>query len=197
MSARSTWEEIDELAPGADYGWNVREGFCATDSDTNCGPPPAGMTNPIFAYHHNTECTTVAGGDFVPKGVWPAAYDDDYIYADFACGKMFRLSPNGTGGYNQILFGTDFPMYGVNGLAFGAFQAKDALYYWFWGDHARAAPHRLQRRRQGRLRAFEGRRPRRGSRSCRRSTRVRRRTVRTARRSHSPPATRRRSRPRT
>ena len=128
-----TWEEVDELAAGADYGWNVREGFCATNSDTNCGPPPAGMTNPIFAYHHDTECTTVVGGDFVPKGVWPTPYDDDYIYADFACGKMFRLSPNGTGGYNQILFATDFPMYGVNGLAFGAFQAKDALYYWFWG----------------------------------------------------------------
>ena len=24
-------------------------------------------------------------------------------------------------------------MYGVNGLAFGAFQSKGALYYWFWG----------------------------------------------------------------
>ena len=45
-----TWEEIDLGQAGADYGWNVREGHCATDSTTNCGPPPAGMTNPIFDY---------------------------------------------------------------------------------------------------------------------------------------------------
>ena len=103
------WEEIDVLAPAADYGWNVREGPCVTDSNTNCGPPPAGMTNPIHSYHHDTGCTTITGGAFVPKGIWPADYDDDYIYADFSCGKMFRLSPNGSGGYNQIVFGSGFP----------------------------------------------------------------------------------------
>ena len=128
------WEEIDELAPTADYGWNVREGFCATGSTTDCGPPPAGMTNPIHAYAHTTGCATITGGDFVPKGIWPVDYDDDYIYADFSCGKMFRLSPNGTGGYNEILFGSGFGAYGVNSLNFGAFQPKDALYYMFWGD---------------------------------------------------------------
>ncbi len=46
------WEEIDAGQAGADYGWNVREGPCANGSETNCGPPPAGMTNPIYAYSH-------------------------------------------------------------------------------------------------------------------------------------------------
>jgi glucose/arabinose dehydrogenase len=128
------WEEIDQLTSGADYGWNVREGFCATNSDTNCGAPPAGMTNPIAAYHHNTGCATITGGTFIPKGVWPAAYDDDYIYADFACGKMFRLSPNGSGGYDQIEFGSGFPEYGITSATFSAFQPKNALYYTHWGD---------------------------------------------------------------
>jgi glucose/arabinose dehydrogenase len=129
-----TWEEIDELASGADYGWNVREGFCATDSDTDCGPPPAGMTNPIHAYHHDTGCTTITGGTFIPKGLWPAEYDDDYIYADFTCGKMFRLSPNGTGGYDEIEFGTGFPEFGVVAATFSAFQPKNGLYYAHWGS---------------------------------------------------------------
>ena len=101
------------------------------------------MTNPIFAYNHDTGCATITGGAFVPKGVWPAAYDDDYIYADFACGKMWRLSPNGTGGYTQTLFGSNFPQYGVNGLTFGAFQDKDALYYWYWGETPALELHRI------------------------------------------------------
>src|SRR5262245_3459366 len=49
---QGAWEEIDEGRPGADYGWNVREGPCANNSTTNCGPQPAGLTNPVFAYQH-------------------------------------------------------------------------------------------------------------------------------------------------
>jgi hypothetical protein len=129
------WEEIDNLVAGADYGWNVREGFCVRNSDTNCGAPPAGMTNPIHAYHHNTGCATITGGTFIPKGVWPAEYDDDYIYADFACGKMFRLSPNGSGGYNEIEFGSGFPEYGVIDTTFSFFQQpKNGLYYGHWQE---------------------------------------------------------------
>jgi glucose/arabinose dehydrogenase len=44
-----TWEEIDEVtagngAIGADHGWNLREGHCATGSSSTCSPvnPPAG-----------------------------------------------------------------------------------------------------------------------------------------------------------
>ncbi len=42
------WEEINQGAPGADYGWNQREGHCAVASYTDCGPPPAGITNPAL-----------------------------------------------------------------------------------------------------------------------------------------------------
>ena len=34
---QGTWEETDLGAAGADYGWNLREGRCATGSTTNCG----------------------------------------------------------------------------------------------------------------------------------------------------------------
>ena len=89
-----TWEEIDLGQAGADYGWNVREGFCATGSTTNCGAPPAGMTNPVHAYSHEPSgCYAITGGAFVPKGIWPVSYDDDYLYADLVCGRVFRMSP--------------------------------------------------------------------------------------------------------
>ena len=60
------WEEIDEGSAGADYGWNIREGHCATGSTTDCGPPPAGMTNPIFDYGHERRLRSITGGAFVP-----------------------------------------------------------------------------------------------------------------------------------
>ncbi len=128
------WEEVDLLTAGADYGWNVREGFCVNGSSTSCGAPPAGMTNPIHAYSHDTGCATITGGTFIPAGAWPAAYNDDYIYADFACGKMFRLSPNGSGGYDHIEFGSGFPEYGVTTASFSSFQPKNGLYYTHWGE---------------------------------------------------------------
>jgi glucose/arabinose dehydrogenase len=131
-----TWEEIDLGTAGADYGWNVREGPCVTGSSTNCGPPPAGMTNPIHSYHHDTGCAAITGGAFVPKGVWPPEYDDDYLYGDLSCGKMYRLSPNGSGGYDRIEFGTGFGEYALISMTFGATAhgASTALYYATWNS---------------------------------------------------------------
>src|SRR5205823_9822769 len=87
---QATWEEIDLGQAGADYGWNVREGHCALFSTTDCGPPTAGMTNPIYDYGH-TDCGAVTGGAFVPNGIWPSQYDNTYLYMDLNCGKIFQL----------------------------------------------------------------------------------------------------------
>lgn len=69
---QNTWEEIDLGLAGADYGWNKREGPCRRGSQTYCGEPK-GMTNPVYAYSHDTGCESITGGAFVPSGVWPAA----------------------------------------------------------------------------------------------------------------------------
>jgi glucose/arabinose dehydrogenase len=124
----SSWEEIDDGIAGADYGWNVREGHCAIGSTTNCGPPPAGMTNPIFDYGRTDGCRTITGGAFVPNGVWPAAFDGKYLFADFACGKIFRLDPSG-GGFTRTDFATGLGSNSVVHLAFGPWRTTQALYY--------------------------------------------------------------------
>ena len=131
---QSTWEEIDEAVSGADYGWNVREGHCANGSTTDCGAPPAGMTNPIFDYGRG--CTTgvvsgnsITGGAFVPAGVWPAEYDGSYLFSEYVCGKIFRLSPNGSGGYNASEFATALGSSSAVAMIFGPYQNTQALYY--------------------------------------------------------------------
>jgi glucose/arabinose dehydrogenase/PKD repeat protein len=125
------WEEIDRGAAGADYGWNEREGPCVRDSRTNCGPPPAGMTNPIHSYDHLTGCTSVTAGAFVPGGAWPAEHDGRYVYGDLVCEKLFELS-EGPGGVTVQEFGT-----GLGNLidaSFGPHGSGEAFYYITWGQ---------------------------------------------------------------
>jgi glucose/arabinose dehydrogenase/chitodextrinase len=130
---QNTWEEIDAGLAGADYGWNVREGHCANGSTTNCGPPPAGMTNPIHDYDHSQGCASITGGAFVPAGVWPSSYDADYLFSDYVCGTIFRLEPNGAGGYVRTTFVSGLGANSAVHLGFGPFGtgggATQALYY--------------------------------------------------------------------
>jgi glucose/arabinose dehydrogenase len=126
---QSTWEEIDQGKAGADYGWNVREGFCARGSRTDCGPPPAGMTNPVYAYDHNTGCTAVIGGGFVPNGIWPTAFDHTYLYGDFVCGKIIRLTPAAGGGFTATDFVTGLGTNSITTLKFGPYGSTQAAYY--------------------------------------------------------------------
>ena len=87
---QTTWEEIDPGGP-FDYGWNVREGPCVRGSTTQCGPPPAGMTNPIHAYVHGGGCSSVTLGAFVPAGSWSPQYDGRYVFGDFVLERCGRL----------------------------------------------------------------------------------------------------------
>ncbi|HEV2785858.1 MAG TPA: PQQ-dependent sugar dehydrogenase, partial [Solirubrobacteraceae bacterium] len=80
---QNAWEEIDLGAAGADYGWNVREGHCATGSATICGAPPAGTTNPIFDYGRADGCGSITGGAFVPAANWPGSYTGTYLFGDY------------------------------------------------------------------------------------------------------------------
>jgi glucose/arabinose dehydrogenase len=126
---QNRWEEIDEGVSGADYGWNVREGHCVTGSSTNCPAPPAGMTDPIYDYNHNTGCSSITGGAFVPLGIWPVAYDNVYLFSDYVCGKVFQLVPNGGGGFSASEFASGLGNSSVVTMIFGPHNTTQALYY--------------------------------------------------------------------
>jgi glucose/arabinose dehydrogenase/PKD repeat protein len=131
-----TWEEISEgPVPGGNYGWSVREGPCAKDSDTDCGLPPAGMTDPVHWYHHGVDGGAATAGAFVPNGVWPASYDSTYLFADYVYGAIYQLVPNGNGcrlcspptsSFTQVEFA---PIAQVVSMRFGPYGNGQALYY--------------------------------------------------------------------
>jgi glucose/arabinose dehydrogenase len=78
---QSTWEEIDEGAAGANYGWPTTEG----DFDPAQFP---GFTRPFYAYHHGSgtfEGDAITGGAFYnpPSANFPPEYAGDYFFADF------------------------------------------------------------------------------------------------------------------
>jgi PKD repeat protein/glucose/arabinose dehydrogenase len=126
----NTWEEVNELFPGGNFGWNVREGYCVRDSTTDCGPPPPGMTNPIHTYNHDTGCVSVTAGDFVPNGLWPSGYDGDYLFGDLVCQKLWRMEPDGSGGQTVTEFATNIPWL-IDGR-FAPDGASQSFYYISW-----------------------------------------------------------------
>ena len=127
---QNAWEEINEGTAGADYGWNVCEGHCANGSTTNCGAPPAGMTNPIYSYGRAEGCASITGGAFVPGAVWPTAFAGSYLFSDFVCGKIFQLKQNGAGGYTASTFVSGLGGSSAVAMIFGPHGANSqALYY--------------------------------------------------------------------
>jgi glucose/arabinose dehydrogenase len=132
----NAWEEIDlnkAGVKGADYGWNIREGHCKMGSTTDCqasdGSTVNGLTNPIFDYHHDTGCSSIVGGAFVPNGIWGAPYSGSYLFADFVCGKILRLAPKSGGGYQMIPFVEGLGSSSAVHIEFGPYKGTQALYY--------------------------------------------------------------------
>jgi glucose/arabinose dehydrogenase len=122
-----TWEEISDGRVGADYGWNLREGFCPQNIRVRCSPAPPGMTDPVFAYGHETGCRSITGGAFVPEEAsWPSAYRRTYLFADFTCGRIFVLRRRDDG-FQASAFHVGLDGAGVTDLSFD--PRGDALYY--------------------------------------------------------------------
>lgn len=136
---QGAWEEIDVAQAGADYGWNIREGFCANGSTSACppsNPTPAGLTEPIFAYRHGVTvpgtqtggCRSITGGAFVPAGIWPVEFDNAYLFSDYVCGAIFSLKQNGST-VNVSDFVRNLGNSSAVHLRFGPYGDSQALYY--------------------------------------------------------------------
>jgi glucose/arabinose dehydrogenase len=128
---QNTTEEVDDGGIGRNYGWNSREGLCPTGQTIPCPAAPAGLTDPLTTYTHDTGCTYITAGAFVPNGVWPAQYDSTYLFADGGCGKIWQR--NGSAAVDYLSpFATTTG--GIVDMAFILQSADPALYYVTNGD---------------------------------------------------------------
>ena len=86
------------------------------------------MTNPIHTYPRSTGCAAITGGAFVPNGVWPSTYDNAYLFADYTCGTIFKLTYDGTN-YTRTTFVSGLGSSSVTAMIFGPHTGSQALYY--------------------------------------------------------------------
>ncbi len=143
---QATREEIDLGKAGADYGWNCKEGTLVTGA---CASVPPGVVDPVFEYRgavpgtSASGCASITGGAFVPNGTWPAAYDGAYLFADFVCGWIFRLSAAAP--YAAADFATGLGNSSATSLVFGPYGTTQALYYTTYaaGGQVRRIAHAL------------------------------------------------------
>ncbi|MFX0594499.1 PQQ-dependent sugar dehydrogenase [Melissospora conviva] len=77
-----SWEEINRIVRGGNYGWPVHEGVCTS----GC----AGYVNPIHAYPHDGESAAVTAGPVYRGGLFPAAYRGNLFFGDYAKGFIKR-----------------------------------------------------------------------------------------------------------
>ncbi len=125
---QNLWEEIDLARKGADYGWNRCEGRYYNGTSTDCDNLSRGMQDPVYNYSHNTGCSSITGGAFVPNGLWPTSYNWSYMYADYVCGKIFQLYVQ-NGVYKSSVFASGLGNSSAVHLAFGPYGSTQALYY--------------------------------------------------------------------
>lgn len=92
-----TWEEVDIVEKGGNYGWDCREGFVPYDQNENASSPLCGTTglylDPIHVYDHQVG-QSITGG-YVYRGPSTAlGITGRYIYADFDTGRIWALNLN-------------------------------------------------------------------------------------------------------
>jgi glucose/arabinose dehydrogenase len=87
---QDTWEEVDIITKGANYGWRLTEGTHCFNPSSGC--PTKGITMPITEYSHK-EGISVTGG-YVYNGAQIAALKAKYVFADWT-GPIFYLEKNG------------------------------------------------------------------------------------------------------
>lgn len=78
------WEEVNELLPGANYGWKLFQG---TSGDPS-------FADPLYAYDHDEGCAIVgAAFAFHNNSLIPSGFKGKFYFADYCEGWIKMLDP--------------------------------------------------------------------------------------------------------
>jgi glucose/arabinose dehydrogenase len=89
---QSSWEEIDIITKGANYGWNIMEGSHCYSPATGCNQSE--LTLPVVEYDHSQGCSVTGG--YVYRGDQIASFQGYYIYGDYCSGNIWALAYDGS-----------------------------------------------------------------------------------------------------
>jgi glucose/arabinose dehydrogenase len=94
---QNTWEEVDALQAGGNFGWSDYEGPCPAN-DPRCDPGTTdfgGTIAPIHFYAHGGAGETgnvIIGGVFAEGSNYPSPYAGAYFYGDNGAGWVHALT---------------------------------------------------------------------------------------------------------
>ncbi len=125
---QATWEEVNLVTRGANYGWPNAEGPCNGIGTTSCSTPSS-YANPIYAYRHTTGgnsitsvmvytgstsgsgVNTVLIADFNQGWIKELTFNSDYaslirerMFDDAAAGSTNQLAQDPEGNIYQLTF---------------------------------------------------------------------------------------------
>ncbi len=96
-------EEINHIAPGANYGWPIKEGTRCFASDP-CDDP--GLTDPVFEYGHAAGDRSITGG-YTYRGEAVPSLRGRYVFGDFVSGRIWALSSQAPYTATQVASNTE------------------------------------------------------------------------------------------
>ena len=122
---QNSWEEVDIVNVGGNYGWDCREG--AHDFEpANC--PAAVLVEPVAEYSHDLG-NSITGG-VVYRGSAISGLGGHYVFGDFGSGRIFALDEDGQGGFiREELLDTPY-----NIVSFALDQGGEILILDFGGE---------------------------------------------------------------
>ncbi len=111
---QNTYEEVDIVENGGNYGWNITEGFHCFDPKENCDFPEESL--PVWEYDHTKGDVSITGG-FVYRGGTLPDLVGKYVFADYVSGRIWALDfTDLKNPVNTEILDADFPVssFGTN-----------------------------------------------------------------------------------
>ena len=119
---QNTWEEIDIIYPGLNYGWNEMEASHCYPPGSDCNPDEFEL--PIWEYELYVDNVCSVTGGYVYRGsdIW--SLRGKYIYGDWCTGDIWALSTDNNQNYiNEHIIRTN-----INLTSFGI-DENNELYF--------------------------------------------------------------------
>ena len=102
---QDSFEEVDRIEKGMNYGWHLREGTHCYSPSSGCPTPGtlqngAPIVDPEVDYPHSEGNVTTGG--YVYRGTAMPAYRGIYFFADFGSGRTWVHQPGVLGDRTQV-----------------------------------------------------------------------------------------------